>query len=128
MGILRSVLRALTWWDSQTYGTQVFTSRHGEKVGEDAAGNIYYRNQDDSKRWVIFNGEIEASRIPPDWHGWLHRTYDDAPSENPLPHKAWELPHQENMTGDEQLAYKPAGSLRRAEPLARRDYEAWVPE
>ena len=78
MGILNSVLRAITWWDGQTYGTQLFTSRNGEKVGEDEQGNVYYRNGDDSKRWVIFNGEIEASRIPPDWHGWLHKTFEEA--------------------------------------------------
>lgn len=128
MSILRSVLRAITWWDGQTYGTQLFTSRHGEKVGEDAEGNIYYRNKDDSKRWVIFNGEIEASRVPPDWHGWLHRTYDEAPSETPLVHKDWEKPHQENLTGTLTQFYKPTGTLREGKPGESRDYEAWAPE
>ena len=128
MGILNSVLRAITWWDGQTYGTQLFTARHGEKVGEDAGGNVYYRNEDDSKRWVIYNGEIEASRIPPDWHGWLHRTFAEPPSERPLPHKSWEKPHQENLTASAALSYKPAGSIRRAEPVERKDYEAWTPE
>lgn len=128
MGILNSVLRAITWWDGQTYGTQLFTSRHGEKVGEDEQGNVYYRNADDSKRWVIFNGEIEASRIPPDWHGWLHRTFEEAPTEKPLVHKDWEKPHLENVTASPALSYKPTGSLRRVDPVERTDYEAWVPE
>ena len=128
MGILNSVLRAITWWDGQTYGTQLFTSRHGQKVGEDEQGNLYYRNEDDSKRWVIYNGEIEASRIPPDWHGWLHRTFDKAPTEQPLVHKDWELPHQENMSASGALSYKPSGSMRRADPVERSDYEAWAPE
>lgn len=128
MGILNKVLRAITWWDGQTYGTQHFTWRHGQKVGEDDAGNIYYRTKDDSKRWVIFNGEIEASRIPPDWHGWLHRTWDEPPTERPLEHKSWEKPHEENLTGTLTMAYRPAGSLNRADPAERRDYEAWSPE
>lgn len=127
MGILNTVVRALTWWHGQTFGTQLFTWRKGVKVGQDEQGNVYYRTKDDSKRWVIFNGEIEASRINPDWHGWLHRTWDQAPTEKPLAHKSWEKPHQENLTGTAQ-AYAPIGSIRRPEPAPRADYEAWQPE
>lgn len=127
MGILNGLLRAVTWWNGSTLNTQIFTARKGIKVGEDDQGNIYYRNKDDSKRWVMFNGEVEGSRIAPDWHGWLHRTWNEPPSEVPLPRKPWEKPHQENLTGT-ALAYAPAGSLRRANPVERRDYEAWSPE
>ena len=84
----------MTWWNGQTLNTQIFTWRKGVKVGEDDQGNVYYKTRDDAKRWVIFNGEIEASRISPDWHGWLHRTWDEPPTEKPMTHKAWEKPHQ----------------------------------
>ena len=77
MGIKTTLLRAVTWWNGSTLGTQLFTWRRGTKVGEDSEGNIYYRNADDSKRWVIFNGEAEASRVGPEWHGWLHRTFKE---------------------------------------------------
>ncbi|MGB5863726.1 MAG: NADH:ubiquinone oxidoreductase subunit NDUFA12 [Sulfitobacter sp.] len=127
MGLISNILKAFTWWDGQTLNTKFFTWRKGEKVGEDAQGNIYYRNSDDSKRWVIFNGEIEASRINPDWHGWMHRTYDTPPTDTPMVHKEWEKPHQENLTGT-MLAYAPAGSIRREKPADRGDYEAWTPE
>ena len=127
MGILATALRAVTWWNGQTLGTQLFTWRKGEKVGEDAEGNTFYRNSDDSKRWVIYNGEAEASRVSPEWHGWLHRTWDTPPTEAPLPRKAWEQPHQENLTGT-AMAYAPAGSIRRGDPEDRQDYEAWSPE
>ncbi|MBT8457440.1 MAG: NADH:ubiquinone oxidoreductase subunit NDUFA12 [Rhodobacteraceae bacterium] len=127
MGILRTLLRAVTWWDSQTFGTQLFTWRKGRKVGEDDQGNVFYQTADGVRRWVIFNGETEASRISPDWHGWLHHTWDKPPTEAPVKHKAWEKPHQENLTGT-PLAYAPAGSIRRPEPAARSDYEAWQPE
>ena len=127
MGVGLFIKRIFTWWDGQTLGTQLWTWRKGEKVGEDATGNVYYRNADDSRRWVIFNGESEASKVPPEWHGWLHRTWDEPPTDKPLAHKPWEKPHQENLSGT-VFAYAPPGSLRRAEPAPRADYEAWTPE
>lgn len=127
MGLKSTILRALTWWHGSTFGTQMFTARKGVRVGEDAQGNVFYQTRDDKRRWVIFNGEPEASRVSPEWHGWLHRTWDEPPTEAPLVHKDWEKPHQENLTGT-SLAYAPAGSLRRADPAPRQDYEAWSPE
>lgn len=127
MGLFRTVLRAVTWWDSQTIGTQLFTWRKGKRVGEDDEGNVFYETADGSRRWVVFNGEAEASRISPEWHGWLHRTWDEPPTEAALKRKAWEKPHQENLTGTAK-AYAPPGSIRRPEPAARTDYEAWRPE
>lgn len=121
------LLRLLTWWNSQTLGTQFFTWRKGVLVGEDAQGNRFYRSRDGQRRWVIYNGETEASRVSPEWHGWLHHTWDEPPTERPVTHKPWERPHQENLTGT-ALAYAPAGSIRRAAPEERRDYEAWRPE
>lgn len=127
MGIGSKILRLFTWWNGQTLNTQLFTWRKGVRVGEDDQGNIYYENIEKTKRWVIFNGEIEASKINPDWHGWLHHTWDEPPTEKPLVHKVWEKPHQENLTGT-AAAYAPAGSIRRAQPADRSDYDAWVPE
>lgn len=124
---MKNLLRIFTWWQGATLNTQIFTRRKGVRVGEDEQGNVYYRTADDSKRWVMFKGEVEASRISPDWHGWLHRTWDEPPTDKPLVHKPWEQPHQENLTGS-ALAYAPAGSLRQAQPVDRRDYEAWSPE
>ncbi len=127
MGILNSLLRAVTWWNGQTLNTQLWTSRHGVKVGEDTQGNVFYENKDKSRRWVIYNGEAEASRVDPDWHGWLHHTWDAPPTDKPLVHKPWEKPHLENLTGT-PLAYAPKGSIRRSDPEPRSDYEAWSPE
>ena len=127
MGFLNTIKRALTWWDGQTLNTQLFTWRKGQKVGTDDAGNVYYRNADDSRRWVIFNGEIEGSRISPDWHGWMHWTWNEPPTDRPMVRKVWEKPHEANLTGT-ALAYAPLGSIRRGEPTPRSDYEAWTPE
>lgn len=127
MGIVNNLLRAVTWWNGQSFGTQLFTWRKGERVGEDNQGNIFYQTKDGVKRWVIYNGESEASRIDPSWHGWLHHTWKEPPTTAPLPRKAWEKPHLENLTGT-PAAYAPAGSIRRPDPVSRKDYEAWTPE
>jgi NADH:ubiquinone oxidoreductase subunit len=127
MGVLNVLKRAVAWWDSQTLNTQLYTWRKGVRVGEDEQGNIFYETRDGKRRWVIFSGEAEASRVSPDWHGWLHHTWNEPPTKKPMVHKAWEKPHQENLTGSPQ-AYAPAGSIRRSAPVERKDYEAWTPE
>ncbi|KAB7615716.1 NADH:ubiquinone oxidoreductase subunit NDUFA12 [Amylibacter sp. SFDW26] len=119
--------RLFTWWNGQTLNTQIHTWLKGVRVGEDEQGNVFYETRDGKRRWVIFNGEAEASRVSPDWHGWLHHTYKQPPTDKPLIHKSWEKPHQENLTGTAN-AYAPAGSLRAAKPADRSDYEAWQPE
>jgi NADH:ubiquinone oxidoreductase subunit len=127
MGFSDIFKRTFTWWNGQTWGTQLWTSRHGVKVGEDAQGNLYYRNADDTRRWVVYNGEVEATRVPNEWFGWLHRTWDETPAERLPPRKFWEQPSLPNLTGT-PYAYAPPGSLLRADPPRRQDYEAWTPE
>ena len=121
------LLRFLTWWNSQTLNTQFWTWRHGVRVGEDGAGNIFYQTKDGKRRWVIYGAEAEASQITPEWHGWLHHTWTEPPTELAVPRKAWEQPHKSNQTGTPG-AYVPAGSLYRAKPAPRSDYDAWRPE
>jgi NADH:ubiquinone oxidoreductase subunit len=127
MGILTPLLRAVTWWNGMTLNTQIHTWLRGRKVGEDDQGNRFYQSRDGKRRWVLFNGEAEASRVSPEWHGWLHHTWNEPPNKAPLKRKAWEKPHEPNLTGTE-AAYAPPGSIRRADPEPRRDYEAWTPE
>src|SRR5258707_575197 len=83
------LLKMFTWWNGQTFGTQLWTWRFGEMVGKDEQGNRYYRTRggkiDPSlgfeRRWVIYNGYAEATRVPPSWHGWMHHTVDVPPTE-----------------------------------------------
>ena len=124
---MKKILQYFIWWQDQTIGTRVFTWRKGVKVGEDEQGNVFYKSRDDKKRWVIYNGDVEASRVTPDWHGWLHHTYDELPTEAPLVHKPWEKPHLPNLTGT-PAAYAPPGSMRRVKPAIKADYDAWQPE
>ena len=124
MGLMAEIF---PWWGGQTIGTRLSTWRYGKKVGEDADGNTFYQSKNGKKRWVIYSGEAEASKIAPDWHGWLHHTFKEPPTEAPLPRKDWEKPHLPNLTGT-GAEYRPAGSLMQTKPSDRKDYEAWVPE
>ena len=118
-----------SWWNSATWGTWLTTWTQGVAVGTDQFGNRYYQNKDASRRWVIYNGTVEASRVPPDWHGWLHHTYAEPPTRAPLKVKSFELPHQPNLTGTDG-AYRPEGSLQKSghRPAATGDYQAWKPD
>ena len=59
--MLRLLMRAVIWWNGQTLNTQLYTWRKGVKVGEDEAGNVYFETRNGKRRWVIYNGEAEAS-------------------------------------------------------------------
>ena len=126
MSILSQIF---TWWNGQTLGTRLFTARNGQLVGEDEQGNKFYQTSDGSRRWVIYSGEAEASAVSPDWHGWLHHTFSEAPERGELPRKAWEKDHKPNLTGTAQ-AYHPPGSILAGGQRASTggDYEAWQPE
>jgi NADH:ubiquinone oxidoreductase subunit len=129
MGVRTFFITLFGWWHNATWGTSFYTWRKGEQVGTDAQGNRYFRERGGDRRWVLYNGDIEASRVPPDWHGWIHHTVDTLPSQSPMLVKAWQKPHQPNLTGS-SLAYVPSGSLNASGKRARAtgDYEAWKPE
>jgi NADH:ubiquinone oxidoreductase subunit len=118
-----------TWWRNATLGTWLTTWFSGNAVGTDKFGNRYYQTKDGKRRWVIYAGTIEASRVPPDWHGWLHHTFKDAPQGAELKRRSWETDHVPNLTGTPN-AFRPQGSLARSgeRPPATGDYQAWSPE
>jgi NADH:ubiquinone oxidoreductase subunit len=130
------LLKLFTWWNGQTFGTQLWTWRFGEVVGEDEQGNRYYRTKGGKidptlgfeRRWVIYNGYAEASRVPPSWHGWLHHTVDVPPTEQAYTPREWEKPHLPNLTGT-PAAYRPSGSTLASgrRPKATGDYQPWTP-
>ncbi len=130
------LLRLFTWWNSQTFGTQLWTALYGEFVGEDEFGNRYYRTKAGKidptlgveRRWVIYNGVAEASRVPPNWHGWMHHVVDVPPTEDKTKPRPWQKPHRPNLTGTPG-AYRPSGSTlaRGHRPKATGDYKPWTP-
>lgn len=126
MGLLGQIF---TWWNGATIGTALFTRRNGRRVGSDSYGNVYYQAKKGDRRWVIYNGSNDASRIAPDWYGWIHRQYDGLPEEVLPPVRKFEKPPNPNRTGTAE-AYRPSGALERGgqRAAASGDYEAWTPE
>ncbi len=123
------------WTSGATLGTLFTIAKRGELIGTDEFGNKYYQSKDTvsydgrRRRWVVYNGYAEASKVTPDWHCWLHYTFDEPPTEAPLPRRRWEKDYHPNLTGT-PMAWRPPGSLaaEATRPAATGDYEAWKPE
>ena len=106
-------------------GTRIYTALNGLQVGEDDQGNRYYveRHPPEGrkrKRWVIYKGEREASRVPPEWHGWLHYTVDETPEEAPVERKPWQTGHRAQPDRHAR-GLASAGQRIRRRPARRRD-------
>ena len=68
-----------TWWNGATIGARFDIGRRAVFVGKDDVGNKYYEERKVSlegrkRRYVIYNGYAEPTKVPADWHGWLHHT------------------------------------------------------
>ena len=104
-------------------------------VGADSFGNKYYtarpmKGYKRQRRWVMYNGVAEATKIPPEWHGWMHHQTNVVPANDEKSfRRSWQKPHQVNLTGTNQ-AYRPPGHLLKGGERAKTtgDYEAWNPE
>jgi NADH:ubiquinone oxidoreductase subunit len=112
-------------------GTWLLTRFKGHLVGTDGAGNNYYeeraiRPNGRARRWIMYNGPVEASAVPPEWHAWLHYT-----TEKPIQESArrpWSKEHIPNLTGT-PAGYRPPGHDYEGgkRDHATGDYEAWTP-
>ena len=124
MGFVRALF---VWWVNATPGTLLQTWLRGVPVGSDPFGNRYYQGKDGKRRWVLYKGTVEASRVPPEWDGWLHHTTQEPPAPS-RPVNPWEKDHLPNLSGTEG-AYHPPGSLARGgvRAPATGDYESWRP-
>jgi NADH:ubiquinone oxidoreductase subunit len=127
MGIFKNIF---TWWEGATFGTWLNTRTNGNFVGEDDLGNRYFvarkMTEGRLRRWVVYNGSNDASRVPPDWHSWLHCSVDAVPDQSLPPMRKWQIPATGNLTGTTG-AYRPSGVGPKRAP-ATGDYKAWSPE
>jgi len=129
MGLLRlfsALSPAHIVWVTLTSGSKF--------VGRDQEGNRYYRAKPRKgykreRRWALYKGAPDASRVPPEWHGWLHHQTDAIPSNDaPSFRRSWQKPPKPNMTGT-MGAYRPPGHVLKGgqRDKATGDYEAWRP-
>ncbi|MCI5050128.1 MAG: NADH:ubiquinone oxidoreductase subunit NDUFA12 [Rickettsiales bacterium] len=118
-----------------TIGTRINTWLRGKFIGRDEFGNSYYQERREpkgrrAKRWVVYKGLPEPSKVPPHWHGWLHYTHDTVPVEGQkIKDHEWQKDHLPNPTGTAQR-YLPEGHLmnKGERAAASADYVAWKPE
>lgn len=104
-------------------------------VGRDPFGNVYYeavprKGYKHTRRFVKYKDTPDASKVPPEWHGWMHHTSDVVPSDaTETFRRPWQKPYLPNKTGTD-LAYRPPGHQLEGgkRPCATGDYEAWSPE
>ena len=101
--------KMFTWWNGATVGTALFTRFKGSQVGKDEFGNIYYQSKD-GRRWVIYNGNNDGSRVPPEWQLWLKGTIADLPEKALPPRRSFQKPPEANLTGT-MAAFRPDGAL-----------------
>lgn len=111
-------------------GTKIYTFFKGKPVGKDNFGNCYFESRcvdknGKRKRWVIYQGISEPSKVPPEWHGWLHYTFDAPLNEKKYD---WQKDFLPNLTGTD-IAYIPPGHVKNKSrrEKATGDYEAWKP-
>ena len=112
------------WWSNQTIGTFLYTLVYGKYVGKDEFENKYYYSNS-GKRWVIYKSTVEASKIPAEWHLWIHSLKKNSPSTD-LKKFKWQKKHEENLTGTNK-AYRPDGSLLSSSKKVIKKYETWKP-
>jgi len=109
-----------SWWNGQTLGTFLHTLVFGNVVGEDQFGNKYYQDKNDTKRWVIYNGEVDASKIPVEWYSWIHFTPNKIEKDHNPKKYQWQKSHQANLTGTEK-AYFP----NKNKNANKKKYKTW---
>ncbi len=114
-------------------GTLLYTWLFGTWVGKDEFGNRYFKGSAHKKhgkerRWVLYKGDREASKVPAEWHAWLHHMVDDPLTQEAADPHSWQKPHKANQTGT-MNAYRPKGHevLGGTQGGRTGTYEAWQP-
>ena len=117
-----------------TFGTMIYTWLNGELVGKDEFGNRYYHAKNKKlhgrqRRWVLYKGQPEGSKVPAEWHSWLHGTTEDPLTDQAAQAPSWQKPHEPNHSGSAK-AYRPLGHDLSGgkRPIVGGDYEAWKPQ
>ena len=107
-----------TWWNHQTLGTRLHTFFNGKYVGKDENGNKYYEGKN-GRRWVIYNGEVDSTKIPNEWFSWIHFIKNKIEKAQDQKKFFWQKSHKPNLTGTDK-AYHPKKSENE-----NKKYKSW---
>ncbi|MAT32502.1 MAG: hypothetical protein CMP42_00880 [Rickettsiales bacterium] len=85
--------------------------------------NITPKNNFRQRRFVLYKGIIEASKVPPEWNAWIHHIEDDVPkAEKKL---SWIKNHKPNLTGTPfAYEYKDKKESKKIKNI----YTVWSPD
>lgn len=97
-----------------------FIKINSKKIGIDEFGNQYFEKTN-GKRFVIYNGKAEATKIPFEWHGWIHYSTNQAPVKINTNKLSWQKIHLPNLTGTKN-AYSPKNFNEKQQ---KSHYESW---
>ncbi len=92
------------------------------KIGSDEFGNEYFENKN-KRRFVVYKGIAEPSKIPAEWHGWMHYTTNETPIHTNTHRFSWQKQHLPNLTGTKN-SHSPKKS---AVKNTQYGYKAWKP-
>lgn len=106
-------------------------------IGKDFYGNHYYQERHPAllkkpRRFVWFQGDAEASKVPVGWHAWLHgmsdRTpYCDVNQVEHFGHHAIKGKHLPNVTGTPLAQKQLEDAKKKAAKANVPRYIAWFP-
>ena len=99
-----------------------------KKVGADQFGNRYFIGNNKNylghkKRYVLYKGINDGSKVPSEWHAWLHYSRNDFPLEGERGGYKWQINHIQNLTGT-KMAYNPS----KLKHMKLESYSRWKPE
>lgn len=100
-----------------------------KKVGSDEFGNNYFEEKtvrygNKKKRFIIYNGIVEASKIPSPWHRWIHYTSNEIPVNASTKKCSWQKIHLPNLSG---TPYRYSPLKEGARKNVGSDYQSWQP-
>lgn len=111
-------------------------------VGHDIHGNLYFESKQKDcfgrkERFCFYNGRAEASKIPAEWHAWMHHQKVHI-STTGITHvkRGWQKNHIQTLTGtkyrylpENHPLYDKSHDLHQCESQSSAlKYKSWSPE
>ena len=110
---------------SNQFFLKIYSKFFAQEIGQDEYGNKYYAEQNNSpinnyreRRWVIYDGEIEASKVPQRWNAWLHHVTKEKPT-NYVRKEKWMKKHLPNSRRIINLDIE--------KKYSKKNYQSWNP-
>ena len=80
------------------------------------------KNNNRERRFIVYSGIVEASKVPQEWNAWLHHVTNDLPKKKPK--LSWMKDHLPNMTGTPYAYEYKDQKIRKIKNI----YTVWRPD